>query len=237
MKRDEREEEEEIEPSPGPRRKARLEEEAKTLMSLPKEIREMIMLKLDPIDMYALYSGVDNYDFKKWCDDYFWGRAFSRVFPAFVQQPHMRHPRWTFFAATLAKEHVTGKKGALRFFIGANPVDTILVTKGVDMDDTEILFQRQRVDIGRLLFDHFVRIRNEVPTIVDDMGFRRMKFPFSVKPLAELLYHIFAAGYKYRVNLSNRRSFFLGCHICGSATITGYSADDPTKLLCGPACK
>jgi hypothetical protein len=99
MKRDEREYVEDI---PEATRKARLEEEAANLMSLPKEIRAMLMMKMEPVDMYMLYKAVDNANFKQWCDVFFWDYAFRQRFPDIAPPRQMSvNPRHRFFAHVL----------------------------------------------------------------------------------------------------------------------------------------
>ena len=112
MKRDEREYDEDL---PDATRKARLEEEAATLLSLPKDVRKIIMIKLKPIDMYALYSGVKNYAFKKWCDDHFWDYALRTLVPDVRPPEHMVHPRWRFFAFALGIRASTGRVRTISF--------------------------------------------------------------------------------------------------------------------------
>jgi hypothetical protein len=238
MKRDEREYEEEEE-TPSSTQKARLEEEAASLLSLPNDIRKMVMMKMKPIDMYVLYDAVNNYGFKKWCDTQFWDYALRQLAPDYVPPEYMRHPRWRFFSYTLANLFFD-RKNPLRAAVFINPriPDTDDITVHVRYQSVEFLFLKTRVDVGRFLFDTHVTNTNTMPHILTEEG---QDSTIYVRPgtrvvIAVCYYHFFSLGYKYAVYRSRGREFLLGCHLCGREA-KGYSAEDPSKLLCGmPGC-
>jgi hypothetical protein len=236
MKRDEREYEEEI---PETTQKARLEKEAASLLSLPTDTRRMVMMKLKPIYMYALYAGVDNEEFKRWCDYQFWDWAFFQMFPGAAVQETMRHPRWKFFAHAIATRMSSQTHNSVGF---VNP------RRYSDLDNVEIEFTRKngplRVTfyrliekIGTFLFNLYVQLYRMVPVILRDTRPIRLQieFVYDYDILAQILYQLFNFGYKFYVDLPWGREFNIGCHICGQAA-NGYSAEDPSKLLCGPTC-
>jgi hypothetical protein len=238
-KRDEREYDEQL---PEGTRKARLEEEAATLLSLPSDIRKMVMIKLHPIDMYALYSGVDNYAFKKWCDRHFWNWALPVLLPDYEPPAYMVHPRWRFFSYTLASLFFN-RTYPLRNAYFVNPRVPANVDDGISIhigsNGTSFSFQKTHVDIGRFLFDTHVANSGDLPNIRTALGSPDATvtvLPTTRVIIAACYYRFFGLGLKYSVNASTDHEFAIGCHLCGSTAVTGYSAEDPSKLLCGREC-
>jgi len=234
MKREEREYAEIV---PEATRKARLEQQANTLLDLPKDVRKMIMIRLKPIDMYVLYSGVDNYAFKKWCDDYFWDYAFRQLFPNVTPEANMVHPRWRFFAYALAALDVQ-PSATLRFIdMRQNYVnrDTIRVILTYDARFV-VHVEEEAVNFGTFIINMYIRHYDSLPVIERLENLLRVITFSDTELLPALFYEIFRRGYKLHVLLRPGQRFFLGCHICGSPAVTGYSAEDPSKLLCGPSC-
>lgn len=100
----------------------------------------------------------------------------------------------------------------------------------------EFSFLAKRVDIGKFLFQKHVESEWRMPTIRSDIRDSTILFlPTTRYAIAECYYHFFSLGYKYHVQRGWDRVFHIGCHICGQVA-TGYSAEDPSKLLCGPIC-
>jgi hypothetical protein len=239
MKRDEREYAEEI---PEATRKARLEQEAATLLSLPKDVRKMVMIQLKPIDMYALYSGVDNYAFKRWCDDHFWNWALSRLLPDYEPPAYMTHPRWRFFSYMLASLFYDRSR-PLRSAYFVNPRVPANVDDGISIHvgirGIVFSFAKIRVDIGRFLFETHVANNGDLPNIATALGppdATVTVLPTTRVVIAACYYHFFSLGFKYQVIKTGDREFAIGCHLCGSPAVTGYCAEDPSKLLCGREC-
>ena len=238
-KRDEREYAEEI---PEATRKARLEEEAATLLSLPKDVRKMVMIKLKPIDMYALYSGVDNYAFKKWCDQHFWDYALRTLFPDTDPSEHMVHPRWRFFSYALAERW---SRGRIIAFEKPHPdrldVDWALLVEITLRDSGNTLrvsFDRSDLSFASFLIQLYIAQQPQVPLIERVGTFTgSIDYVVSKERVITILYKLFTLRYKFVAKPGDyERVFFLGCHLCGSSAVTGYSAEDPSKLLCGPVC-
>jgi hypothetical protein len=223
-------------------RKARLEQQAKTLLDLPKDVRKMIMIQMDPIDMYALYSGVDNYAFKKWCDDHFWNWALPRLLPDYEPPAYMVHPRWRFFSYTLASLFFDRAR-PLRSAHFVDPGVPANVDLGISIRNglkgAAFSFAKTRVDIGRFLFETHVANNNDLPHIATTLGYPDATvtvLPTTRVLIAACYYHFFGLGFKYSVHRGSDYEFSIGCHLCGSPAVTGYSAEDPSKLLCGPEC-
>ena len=65
----------------------------------------------------------------------------------------------------------------------------------------------------------------------------RIRYSLQESKIARVIYQLFEMHYKVAINPGDEERFFLiGCHLCGSPAVTGYSAEDPSKLLCGPVC-
>jgi hypothetical protein len=245
MKRDEREYVEDI---PEATRKARLEEEATTLLSLPKDIRKMVMMKLKPIDMYALYSGVDNYAFKKWCDDQFWDYALRAMFPDVRAPEEMVHPRWRFFAYALAKR--LSRRGLMfeKPYSDRPEMDWVLIVDvslhnaGSVLQNAgrvlHVSFDRHDVSFGSFLIQLYIEQQSQIPIVERNGTFTgSIEYVPSDERNTKILYRLFTLRYKLIVRPGRRqREFLLGCHLCGSPVVAGYAKEDPTKLLCGREC-
>jgi hypothetical protein len=239
MKREEREYAEVV---PEATRKARLEQQANTLLDLPKDVRKMIMIQMDPIDMYALYSGVDNYAFKKWCDQHFWDYALRTRYPYVRAQQHMVHPRWRFFAYTLTQLDALddSRLNDLEFERLNDNRQTLSIVSirevrwPQDGKQLSIQFRPNNVIVGQFALQLFVGSNNEIPDIMTNYdGYRNIQI--TLDQLPPIFYRLFELGYKLRI-WHNETYHLLGCHLCGSPAVTGYSAEDPSKLLCGPTC-
>lgn len=238
-KREEREYEEVV---PEATRKARLEQEAKTLLDLPKDVRKMVMIRLKPIDMYALYSGVDNYVFKKWCDQHFWDYALRQVFPHVTPAVNMVHPRWRFFAHALTTLDSLGDSRLtnLEFERLNDNRQTLSIVRidevrwPNDGKQLSIQFRPNNVIVGQFVLQLVIESNNEIPHIMTTVGGYR-NVQIKLDHLPAIFYRLFESGYKLRI-YGKGTYHLLGCHLCGSPAVTGYCAEDPSKLLCGPEC-
>lgn len=262
MKREEREYAEVV---PEATRKARLEQEATTLLNLPKDVRKLIMIQMDPIDMYMLYAGVQNHAFRRWCDEEFWSFAFPRIFPDATAPSYMRsNPRQKFFAYVIERNLFEVPQSIeLR--------DTRMSYPDINVEYENITEESVKLDIeilGRIeddrdgekqiasaMFQGFMQTHMDI----GDSNFKVYRFSrhYLVNiqgPVAEMrkflraeIFRLFRSGYGYRTvffrndtevyrGIRATLPFLTGCHLCGSPTVTGYSAEDPSKLLCGPGC-
>lgn len=264
MKREEREYEEAV---PEATRKARLEQQAANLMSLPLEIREMVMLKMSPVDMYMLYKAVNNQEFRQWCDEYFWNYAISQLFPGFVVPKYMTvYPRHMFLAYVAEKE-MFDRNTNEEFRDTNHELPDVNFEYDLAMeDDNRVTFA---MEISSLYIDEHDDERLRISLIfrtfmatlpsASDAYFgvfhrygnysaeMRGSIEYIRNFVREHLFYLFREGYFWRFlfdrdgpdlyrPIYTKIPFAIGCHICGSPEVTGYSAEDPSKLLCGPGC-
>jgi hypothetical protein len=234
--------------SPGPRRKARLERQATYMMSLPREIRTMIMMKLEPYQQFILYSEVEDMDFKRWCDEEFWAYALHREFRRRVKMetPHMvENPRWLYFTyvvhrhmfkshdeVTFQKDLADGTFERVEMYSFGDTRTSLGLTTTTNM----LQFVLQLVN-ARL--KHSLRVPLMTIETIDDGGLEyHITLGDANRLCFELIYMFFSKGfswYKMVEYPDYGEEYLINCHICGKAA-TGYDAEDPTKLLCGPAC-
>lgn len=230
MKREEREYAEVV---PEATRKARLEQEAATLMSLPKDIRTMLMMKLKPIDMYALYRGVDNVEFQRWCDTEFWYHAIRRDYNGHLKQMMADNPffgefgqnlKWLFFSHALPHEITLRKYGQSETFefAGANLENARLRLDFASPDEAPRMWQVQLnfdetlVDFAARLYRLMVHDAQRVLTV--SRGWQGTII-FSTETnfiVPNILYMLFEAGYYLIIRHKNKPVFLLGCHLCCS---------------------
>lgn len=241
-----------IELSPEPRRRARLEAQATYMMSLPRDIRTMIMMKLEPYQQYMLYKEVSDDRFKKWCDGEFWSYALPREFPehALGEGPEMtKHPRWRYFTYVIYQEIFSRKK---EIFFGKDVPNGLHVS--VEMNafhNTSLAIRVSRNWPAYImwLLEKLLTRNKHVPlvnigTFTDPEEDTEIHFTIhedARRICFELIFNLFSKGfswYKYLDDLADedQENYEINCHICGKVA-TGYAAEDPTKLLCGPACK
>jgi hypothetical protein len=253
MKRDEREDDGGVQ-RPGPRRKARLQAQATYMMRLPREIRAMIMMKLEPYQQYILYNEVDDMRFKEWCDRDFWNYALDREFAGTkIETPHMAsNPRWQYFTyvvhRTMFKSH-----------------DEVTFQRDLPDGTFERIDEMHALERGTgfafnlsvnlayvipMIVNAQLKTRGRIPMItistIDDGGYLEYRMTLEMQSnrfAFELIYMFFSKGFSWRIMIAvgdddgeYAEDYSINCHICGK-TATGYVAEDPSKLLCGPRCK
>lgn len=237
--------------NPAVRRKAKLEREATWLMGLPKDIRRMIMMKLEPHHQFILYNEVTDQSFKQWCDEDFWNYALGRIRPVKVYAFMAKHPRWRYFTYVIQREMFKRREN---IYFGKERPDGIPISvemRAFEQTSLVIHVSRNWPELVMKLVEQMLK-REHVPLMnissyEDDSEVGIVFHEDSRQLCFELIFQLFSAGFSWHKPVEFMKSredgtvfefqsdYEINCHICGKVA-TGYSAENPTKLLCGPAC-